>query len=170
MRIYTQPPSPQELADVLFPQRYRSIVLKQDTTTTSAQPLADETALAYAQPAREANMFGLLIIFEYDSTTIVATSLPLLDSVGEMMKLETTPDQAIIIEGHTDAIGGYDYNQELSERRARAIKRYLVSVFSIDPARLVVIGKGKRELYDKNKPTNSINRRVVFKPLQRKAS
>ncbi len=170
MKIYSQPPSPKELADILFPKRYRSIVLKEDTATIPAQPIANESTLAYTQPSQETNMFGLLINFEYDSTTIVAPSLPLLDSVGEMMNLEKTHDQAIIIEGHADAIGSDDYNQGLSERRARAIKRYLVSVFSIAPNRLVVIGKGEQELYDKNEPANAINRRVVFKPLQRKSS
>ena len=178
MRIYTQPPSPDELAQTLFPKRYRGIVINDNSSipatslasessisdSSTSNPSTSEIASGYQQPGQQENMFGLLINFEYDSTNILGPSLPLLDSVGEMLNLEKTADRAIVIEGHADSSGSQDYNQSLSERRARAIRRYLVSVFDIDPARLVVIGKGELELYDRRNSANPINRRVVFKP------
>ncbi|MGI9303354.1 MAG: OmpA family protein [Gammaproteobacteria bacterium] len=152
-RIFAQPPAAEELADILFPKRYRAIVLKN---------ASQEHGTAEGQ----AEVFGLLVNFEFDSTVIVPQSLPLLDSVGEMLKLERVSDQAIVIEGHTDASGREIYNENLSERRARAVKRYLVSIFNIDPQRLVVEGKGERELYDAKAPKAPVNRRVQFKPIR----
>ena len=164
MRIYSQAPSPEELAQTLFPKRYRGIVIN-DNGSIPATSLDSDSAASHEQPKQQPNMFGLLINFEYDSTNILTPSLPLLDSVGEMLNLEKTANHAVVIEGHADATGSQDYNQSLSERRARAIRRYLVSVFDIDPARLVVIGKGELELHDKANSANPVNRRVVFKPL-----
>ena len=132
MQIYTQPPPPEELAQTLFPKRYRGIVIN-DSATIPATSLAGNSSTNAERPVPHANMFGLLINFEYDSTTILRPSLPLLDSVGEMLNLKKTANQAIVIEGHADASGSQEYNQGLSERRARAIRRYLVSVFDIDP-------------------------------------
>ena len=48
------------------------------------------------------------------------------------------------IEGHTDSIGSDSYNQALSERRAQAVKAYLVSK-GISATRLSTEGKGESE-------------------------
>ena len=56
--------------------------------------------------------------------------------------LNKYPDRSVLIEGHTDSIGGEDYNLGLSQRRADAVKSYLVSQ-GIDSARLSASGKGK---------------------------
>lgn len=65
-----------------------------------------------------------------------------------------------MVAGHTDAAGGEAYNQELSERRADAIKRYLVNKYGIGSADLVTVGYGKSKLKDPNQPMAEVNRRV----------
>jgi OOP family OmpA-OmpF porin len=49
-----------------------------------------------------------------------------------------------MIVGHTDSIGSDEYNQRLSERRAQAVKQYLVSK-GIAASRLSTEGQGERE-------------------------
>ena len=145
VRIFDQPPSAGELADILFPMTYRSIVFNNDA---QEKPVSQD--------------FGMLINFEYDSTVIVADSLPYLDSVGQMLNMEDIKDRSVVIEGHTDATGTETYNKHLSEQRAVAVKQYLVGVYDIDPGRLLVGGKGEQELLDRTDPEAAINRRVQF--------
>ena len=53
------------------------------------------------------------------------------------------PHTLIKIEGHTDSIGTEQYNQGLSERRAEAVKNYLVKVGGIDPSTISTLGYGE---------------------------
>lgn len=144
MEIFREPPSPQHLADILFAPRYRS-----------ASPSA----------SNKPNRFGMMINFEHDSTKVLPESLPMLDSIGKMLDLESIGDEVLVIEGHTDATGTERYNDNLSVRRAKAIKSYLVSGYDIHPERLVTIGYGEIELHDRTLPTNPINRRVEFRSI-----
>lgn len=146
--IYRSAPAPEKLADDLYKPRYRALVINDQVTQQ-----------------KQENLFAMMINFEFDSIRLLPDSYPLLDSVGQMMNLDNVKDKRVIIEGHTDALGRDEYNQRLSERRALAIKRYLVSRYAVDEKRLVVIGKGESELYDQRKPKNAINRRVQFRPI-----
>ncbi len=67
-----------------------------------------------------------------------------------------------IIEGHTDNVGSEDVNQKLSERRAAAIKRYLIQNFGISPDRLQAEGYGmSRPVVDNDTARGrSKNRRI----------
>ena len=142
--VFHEPPDPETLAELLFEPRYRS---------SDGQP--------------QENLFAMRIQFEFDSTAVLPESLPLLDSVGEMMTLPAVAGRSIVVEGHTDARGTEPYNQSLSQRRAAAVKRYLMDSFAIEPGRLVVTGKGESRPHDRADPEAPINRRVVFKPVQK---
>ena len=143
IEVFIAPPAPEELASILYQPRYRSV----DGVTT-----------------KQANAFGMMVNFVYDSTRILADSLPMLDSVGEMLNLENVKNQVLVIEGHTDAKGTEFYNDDLSLRRANAVKLYLIASFDIQPERLVIIGQGENNLYDHSDPLAALNRRVEFKP------
>lgn len=56
--------------------------------------------------------------------------------------LNETPNRKIIVEGHTDSTGAEDYNLTLSQRRADAVKNYLVSQ-GVDAGRITAVGKGE---------------------------
>jgi outer membrane protein OmpA-like peptidoglycan-associated protein len=58
--------------------------------------------------------------------------------------LNRYPDRTVVIEGYTDSVGGEDYNQGLSERRADAVKSYLTGQ-GISSMRLSSSGKGKSD-------------------------
>lgn len=56
--------------------------------------------------------------------------------------LNSYPDRSVMIEGHTDSVGGDDYNSGLSQRRADSVKSYLMRG-GIDPVRLTAAGRGE---------------------------
>jgi hypothetical protein len=65
-----------------------------------------------------------------------------------------------VVAGHTDSIGSDAYNQDLSERRADTIKRYLTAKYGINGTDLVTVGYGESKPKDPNAPMDPINRRV----------
>jgi outer membrane protein OmpA-like peptidoglycan-associated protein len=120
--------------------------------------------------AKDKPNIDLEITFEYNSADISAKSLPAVQALGKAL---TNPDlrgSTFIVAGHTDAAGGEGYNQELSERRADSIKRYLTEKFGIAGTDLVTVGYGKSKLKDPNVPTAEVNRRVQVVNMANKAT
>jgi outer membrane protein OmpA-like peptidoglycan-associated protein len=66
------------------------------------------------------------------------------------------------IVGHTDSVGTDESNKALSERRAAAVKDYLVFTHGISPSRLETAGMGKADPLNKANPAAAENRRVEF--------
>lgn len=64
------------------------------------------------------------VLFGFDSDTLAALAPGALDRVAELLALR--PNAHLSIEGHTDDVGDDAYNLALSERRAQAVKTYLV--------------------------------------------
>jgi outer membrane protein OmpA-like peptidoglycan-associated protein len=127
----------------------------------SIRVLGDAPATV-ASAAAPPNSLSLPVRFEFDSTTISALGREQLDALADGIKL-LPPARQVVIEGHTDARGPDDYNQELSRRRATAVKRYLVDAHGIDPARLHDTGFGKRQPIVDTDPFAAANRRVQFR-------
>ena len=67
-----------------------------------------------------------------------------------------------MIEGHTDNVGSYDYNMDLSQRRAESVVNYLVENFGIDRSRLSAKGYGstRRVSYNNTAEGRARNRRI----------
>jgi len=65
----------------------------------------------------------LRINFDSDSDRIRDESRPVLDQVAAMLKAR--PQWKITVEGHTDSTASSQHNQELSERRANAVRQHL---------------------------------------------
>ena len=112
----------------------------------------------------------LEINFEYNSADISAKSLPSVQALGRALSNADLKGSTFVVAGHTDAAGGEGYNQDLSERRADAIKRYLVDKYGINGSDLVTVGYGKSKLKDPNQPMAEANRRVQVVNMENKAT
>jgi outer membrane protein OmpA-like peptidoglycan-associated protein len=112
----------------------------------------------------------LEINFDYNSADISAKSLPSVQALGRALSNPDLKGSTFVVAGHTDAAGGEAYNQELSERRAGSIKRYLVDKFGIAGTDLVTVGYGKTKLKDPANPLAEVNRRVQIVNMDNKAT
>jgi outer membrane protein OmpA-like peptidoglycan-associated protein len=106
------------------------------------------------------------IYFDYDRARFKT------ESYGELNKLESMLRQnqniKVEISGHTDAYGKWDYNKNLSQKRAEAVKDYLTKK-GIDPRRVKAVGYGESKPLASNDDEDEgreLNRRVEFKVLQ----
>ncbi|MDI1267457.1 MAG: OmpA family protein [bacterium] len=112
----------------------------------------------------------LEINFDYNSADISAKSLPSVQALGRALTNNDLKGSTFVVAGHTDAAGGEGYNQDLSERRADAIKRYLVDKYGINGTDLVTVGYGKSKLKDPSQPMAEANRRVQVVNMENKAT
>jgi outer membrane protein OmpA-like peptidoglycan-associated protein len=102
----------------------------------------------------------LYIAFEFDSDKLKTEVLLTLRRLGVALKDTRLSSYRFRIAGHTDAKGSAEYNQKLSERRAEAVRNYLVFQYDIEINRIETVGFGKTQLLDPLKPEDGINRRV----------
>jgi outer membrane protein OmpA-like peptidoglycan-associated protein len=110
--------------------------------------------------AKDKPNIDLEITFDYNSADISAKSLSSVQALGRALTNPDLKGSTFIVAGHTDAAGGETYNQDLSERRADSIKRYLSDKYGIAGADLVTVGYGKSKLKDPGNPLAEVNRRV----------
>jgi outer membrane protein OmpA-like peptidoglycan-associated protein len=115
----------------------------------------DDAAKAGKLPSADLEIF-----FDYDKADITALAREALGPLGQAMIDPKLSGSRFVLVGHTDAKGGDAYNQVLSERRAAAVKDYLVRTFGIAPERLVSYGRGKSLLKNSTDPFAAENRRV----------
>jgi outer membrane protein OmpA-like peptidoglycan-associated protein len=106
------------------------------------------------------------IYFEYDKARFQT------ESYTELNKLESMLQQnqrlQVEIGGHTDAYGKWDYNKQLSQKRAEAVKDYLTKK-GIDPRRIKAVGYGETKPLASNDDEDDgreLNRRVEFRVLR----
>ncbi|MCL2328663.1 MAG: OmpA family protein [Bacteroidetes bacterium] len=101
------------------------------------------------------------IHFETAKDIIRPESFPILNNVVQIMA--ENPNYNLEINGHTDNVGKPDMNQDLSERRAASVKRYLVNN-GISESRLTTAGFGDTRPVVPNTTVENkaLNRRVEF--------
>jgi outer membrane protein OmpA-like peptidoglycan-associated protein len=80
------------------------------------------------------------IYFDTGSDRIRPESTPTLKEIGSMLK--DHPDLKLTIEGHTDNVGAAAANQTLSEKRAAAVRQFLIDSYQVDGGRLGAKGLG----------------------------
>jgi outer membrane protein OmpA-like peptidoglycan-associated protein len=102
----------------------------------------------------------LEITFDYNSADISPASLPSVQALGKALSDPNLKGSTFVVAGYTDAAGGETYNQDLSERRADTIKRYLTDKYGIVGSDLVTVGYGKSRPKNPSDPMDPANRRV----------
>ena len=124
-----------------------------------APPRADQPAAAPS-----GGRIAVPIQFKYNSAEITSESFDQLGSVAEALSNPRLQATRILVEGHTDSQGSDAYNQWLSERRAEAVRRFLVEKGHVPASRLESRGHGKsRPLPAVSQDTEegrALNRRV----------
>jgi len=83
-------------------------------------------------------LYGLY--FDTDKAELKSESGPSLDEIGKLLREQ--PNLKVYIVGHTDNVGGFDYNMNRSQRRAKSVVDHLVLDYGIAPARLKPVGAG----------------------------
>jgi outer membrane protein OmpA-like peptidoglycan-associated protein len=99
------------------------------------------------------------LLFDFDSDRVKSDAAQNLKNLAA--SLDKYPNSSLLIVGHTDAVGSDDYNQTLSERRARSTAMYLSSQ-GVSVARLQTVGRGETEPVASNESESGMqkNRRV----------
>ena len=127
-----------------------------------------------AQGAHKENVQVLTVSFKSDylfatnSAIILPGAQPELQRVSDVLR--QYPETTIQVSGHTDNQGSEVYNQQLSERRAQAVRDSLVGM-GVDPARITIIGYGESRPIASNDTAagRAQNRRVEVRIVPRTA-
>lgn len=136
----------------------------------STRSLSSSEREEIAAIVKDKPKIDLEINFDYNSADISAKSLPSVQALGRALTNNEIKGSTFVVAGHTDAAGGDAYNQDLSERRADSIKRYLVDKYGINGADLVTVGYGKSKLKDPGQPLAEVNRRVQVVNMDNKST
>lgn len=124
--------------------------IEEKVTVLAAEPEIEEKVIVLALED---------IHFDFDKSTLTREAQDILNR--NLQLLRENPKAKIRIAGYTSAAGTEDYNQKLSERRANAVKNYLVKEGVVAPDRLSEVGYGEK---------NSAQYEVAPKDLYSKAA
>ena len=100
------------------------------------------------------------IYFDFNKSDVKPESEPALSEIAKL--LTGNPNLKVFIVGHTDNVGGVDYNMKLSQARADAVVKALTTKYKVNPQRLKAYGVGQMAPVAPNKTEEgrAKNRRV----------
>jgi OmpA-OmpF porin, OOP family len=78
------------------------------------------------------------IYFDFNKAEIKPESTPTIEQIAKLLK--GNPDLKLLVVGHTDNVGGFSSNMELSQRRAAAVVNELVTKYQVAKSRLTPVG------------------------------
>ncbi|MBU1344448.1 MAG: OmpA family protein [Proteobacteria bacterium] len=158
--------SPEPMADYVS-----GVFLSKIEKTVQVPEAKTEVGLGYHKPEPLLKDLGK-IHFNFDSAKLSKEGQKMLDQ--HIKALMDNPEVKIVIEGHSSASGTEQYNQALSEKRASAVKNYIVTVGKINSERLSIIGYGEKKPAemesnpeDKFSETAKANMRVIFEVIDK---
>ena len=126
----------------------------EEASATTSQAVVEGQNEDFAQTAKDRVFFG------FDKSSLTSEAVNTLKAQAEW--LQANPDTNVIVEGHTDDRGTREYNLALGERRAVAVKNYLISR-GVDAERIKTISYGKERpaVVGANEAAWAQNRRAV---------
>ena len=133
------------------------------SSSTSSSGASTDSTTSYSydtDPKTALIKVGDRVLFGYDSSELDDEDRSVLDNQAKF--LNQNPSLKVTIEGHCDERGTREYNLALGEKRASAVKDYLISV-GINSERVSVVSYGKErpQVLGSNKAAWSMNRRSV---------
>jgi outer membrane protein OmpA-like peptidoglycan-associated protein len=111
----------------------------------------------------------LYVLFGAGSASLTPGAERTLDQLGRALVSPVLAGYRYRIEGHTDGAGSHEQNRFLSERRAEAVRDYLVERFGMEPDRFEIAGLGATQpvLQSPGQAPEPLNRRVQVVNLGR---
>lgn len=119
------------------------------TTTTTAKPGAEEVKEILTDLNAQSTEEGLVVplpekvLFDFNSAEVRDDARATLDKVAQVISFYS--DALVEIHGHTDDLGTEEYNLDLSQRRANAVRDYLITVRAMNPEMLTARAFGKSQ-------------------------
>lgn len=159
---------PQQPVDVAAQAKENTFVSTLRNRKTRSLSLSERQEIA--ELAATKPKIDLEIQFDYNSADISKNSVNAVQELGKALSDASLKGSTFVVAGHTDAIGGEAYNQDLSERRADTIKKYLTEKYGIAGSDLVTVGYGKTRPKDTNAPMDPTNRRVQVVNMETKTA
>lgn len=133
------------------------------SSSTSSSGASSDSTTSYSYDTDPKTAFvkvGDRVLFGYDSSELDDDDRSILENQAKF--LNQNPALKVTIEGHCDERGTREYNLALGEKRASAVKDYLISI-GINSERISVVSYGKErpQVLGSNKAAWSMNRRSV---------
>ena len=151
-------PSRDQLIELLAPHG-GATPAERGLRVRSANPAAPDEAEGAASSGA-APAVALDVKFGLNSADLTGQAKDTIRRLGAAFNSEQLKGYRFRVEGHTDASGRPDYNLALSQKRAEAVRDYLVSQLGVAPGRLEVVGRGQQDPLDPADPMSGVNRRV----------
>lgn len=134
------------------------VVVTTVTTAPAPQPVATGDAILEGDRIRIVRP----IFYDTDKDLIRPESFPVIDAVANVVN--SHPEiTALLVEGHTDSQGNFDYNRGLSERRANAVVAALSARGVKIPMRIAGYGATNNVCHSPDEACLQLNRRVEFR-------
>lgn len=130
------------------------------SSAVSAETTADPQTYWKLPPSDQINV---RVTFAFDSAAIAMDQKPALRQLCRIVK--EMDIKLVRVIGHTDAVGGAAYNQQLSMLRAKEVARFFTDECQIPLERLEAVGVGEQFLLNAKNPKADENRRVEFQAV-----